>query len=150
MKANEKQPAVNMVIAEVTDVQQVTTRTKGKVAEWETQEVIWKKSTEWIKKDNGNNVVEIEDQNAQPEEVVKHTEGNPTWMALQECQIVLPLACLLQLVLRFTADLQATLIKPKPARALAFFSYPKEGPVVEDTSIPAKRSLERLLTKDQG
>ena len=36
VKANEKQLAVNMVIAEVTDVQQVTTRSKGKAAEWET------------------------------------------------------------------------------------------------------------------
>ena len=39
-----------MVIAEVTDVQQVTTWSKGKVAEWETQEAIRKKATEWIKK----------------------------------------------------------------------------------------------------
>ena len=61
VKANEKQPVVNMVIAEVTDVQQVTTRSKGKVEEWETQEEIRKKATEWIKKANGHNVAEIED-----------------------------------------------------------------------------------------
>ena len=53
-----------MVIAEVTDVQQVTTRSKGKEAEWETQDVIRKKATEWIRKTNERNVAEIEDQNA--------------------------------------------------------------------------------------
>ena len=85
MKANKKQPAVNMVIAEVTDVQQVTTRSKRKVAEWETQEAIRKQSTEWIRKANERNVAEIEDQNAQSVETVNQTEDDPTWQALQEC-----------------------------------------------------------------
>ena len=53
-----------MVIAEVTDVQQVTTQSKGKVAEWETQEAIRKQATEWIKKANEHDVAEIEDQSA--------------------------------------------------------------------------------------
>ena len=48
VKENEKQSAVNMVIAEVTDVQQVMTLSRGKVADWETQEAIRKKATEWI------------------------------------------------------------------------------------------------------
>ena len=81
-------------------------------------------------------MAEIEDQNAQPKEAVKHTEENSTWQALQECQIVLPLARLLQLVPRFTADLQAAVSKPKPAPALAFFSNPEEGPAVVDTRSP--------------
>ena len=125
-----------MVIFEVTDVQQVTTRSKGKVAEWETQEAIRKQATEWIKKANKHNVAEIEDQNAQSEEAVKHTEDNPTWQALQECQIVLPLARLLQLVPRLTADLQVTVIKPKPTPSSVFFSNSEEGPAVVDTSNP--------------
>ena len=37
-------------------------------------------------------MAEIEDQKTQPEEAVKHLEDNPTSQALQECQIVLPLA----------------------------------------------------------
>ena len=50
VKANEKQPAVNMVIVEVTDVQQVTTQSKGKADEWETQETIRKQATVmWLK-----------------------------------------------------------------------------------------------------
>ena len=60
LKANEKQPVVNMVIAEVTDVQQVTTRSKGKLSEWEAHEAIRKQATEWIKKANENNVAEVE------------------------------------------------------------------------------------------
>ena len=125
-----------MVIAEVTDVQQVTTRSKGKMAEWETQEAIRKQASEWIKKANEQNVAEIENQSVQPKGVGKQMEDNPTWQALQECQIVLPLTRLLQLIPRFTMDFQATVIKPKPAPAPAFFSNPEEGPAVVDTSSP--------------
>ena len=98
VKSNEKQLAANMVIAEVTNVQQVMTRSKGKAAEWKTRETIQKQATEWIKKANERNVAGIQEQNTQPEEPVKHTEDDPTWQALQECQIVLPLGRLLQLV----------------------------------------------------
>ena len=49
---------MNMVTAEVTDFQQVTTRSKGKAAECDTQENIQKQSTEWIKKVNERNMAE--------------------------------------------------------------------------------------------
>ena len=52
VKTNEKQPTVNMVTAEVTDDQQVTIRSKGKAAEWETHETIRKQATKWIQKAN--------------------------------------------------------------------------------------------------
>ena len=48
-----------MVTTEVTKIQQVTTRSKGNVAEWETQETIRKQATEWIHKANKRNVAEI-------------------------------------------------------------------------------------------
>ena len=35
VKINEKQSVVNMVIAEVADIQQVTTQSKGEIVEWE-------------------------------------------------------------------------------------------------------------------
>ena len=54
---------------------------------------------------------------------------------------MLPLARLLQLVPRFTADLQAAGIKPKPTPAPAFFSNPEEGPTVVDTSSPAIKEI---------
>ena len=82
-------------------------------------------------------MAEVEDQSAQSAEAGKQMEDNPTWQALQECQIVISLARLLQLVPRFTVDLQETVIKPKPAPAPTFFSNPEEGPVVVDTSSPA-------------
>ena len=104
-KTNEKQPAVNMVTAEVTEVQQVTTRSKGKAAEWKAQEAIRKQAAQWIKKANEQNVTEIRDQNTPREEEITQPVENPTWQALQDCQIVLPLVRLLQLVPRFTADL---------------------------------------------
>ena len=123
-------------MAEVTDVQQVTTRSKGKAAECTAQEAIRKQASEWIKKANEQNMAEITNQNTQLEEVAPQPEDNPTWQALQDCQIVLPLARLLQLVPRFTTDLQATVTKPKPMPAPAFFSNPEEGPTVVDTSSP--------------
>ena len=94
-----------MVMAEVTDVQQVTTWSKGKVAEWEAQEAIRKQASEWIKKANEQNMAEITNQNTQLEEAVTQPEDNPIWQALQDCQIVLPLARLLQLVPWFMEDL---------------------------------------------
>ena len=106
-----------MVTAEVTDVQQVMTRSKGKAAEWEAQEAIRKQEAQWIKKANEQNVAEIRDQNTPREEEITELVENPTWQALQDCQIVLPLARLLQLVPRFTADLQSTVIKLKPTQA---------------------------------
>ena len=45
-----------MVTAEVTDVQQDTTRSNGKFAEWETQEAI---RNEWIQKANEQNTAEV-------------------------------------------------------------------------------------------
>ena len=50
-----------MVTAKVTEVQQVTTRSKGKAAEWEAQEAIRKQAAQWIQKANEQNVAEIRD-----------------------------------------------------------------------------------------
>ena len=84
-------------MAEVTDVQQVTTQSKGKAAEWEAQEAITKQATQWIKKANEQNVAEIRDQNTPRGEEITQPVDNPTWQALQDCQIVLrltrPIAC---------------------------------------------------------
>ena len=74
-----------MVTAKVTDAQQVTTCSKGKAAEWETQKYIQKQATEWIKKANECKVVKIQEQNIHPKEPVKSTDKDPTWQALQEC-----------------------------------------------------------------
>ena len=46
VKTNEKQPVVNMVIGEMADIQQITTRSKGKMVEWEAQDAIWKQAAE--------------------------------------------------------------------------------------------------------
>ena len=84
-----------MVTAEVTDVQQVTTRSKGKTAEWEAQEAIRKQAAQWVEKANEQNAAENRNQNAPREEEITQPVENPTWQALQDCQIVLPLARLL-------------------------------------------------------
>ena len=67
-----------MVMAEVTYVQQVTTWSEGKTAEWEAQEAIRKQASEWIKKSNEQNMVEITNQNTQLEEIAPQPEDNPT------------------------------------------------------------------------
>ena len=95
------------------------------------QEAIRKQAAQWIKKANEQNVAEIRDQNTPREDEITQPEENPTWQALQDCQIVLPLARLLQLVPRFTTYLHATVIKPKPTPALAFCSNPEEEPPVQ-------------------
>ena len=51
VKAKEKQRAVNMLVIEATDVQQITTRSKGKTVEWEAQAVP-KATKEWVEKAN--------------------------------------------------------------------------------------------------
>ena len=51
-----KAPTVNMVVPEI---QQVTTRSKGKQSEWEVQEVVWKEAKEWVEEANNNNVARI-------------------------------------------------------------------------------------------
>ena len=85
VKTNEKQPTVNMVTAEVTDVQQVTTRSKGKVGEWESQETIKKQATEWVQKANEWNMAKIQKQNSCLEEPIGTSDNDPSCQALQEC-----------------------------------------------------------------
>ena len=57
-----------------------------------------------------------------------------TWQALQEWQITLSLGRLLQLVPRFTDGLKSAMTPPNSLQAPPFFSNPKEGPAVVDTS----------------
>ena len=51
-----------MMIAEVTEVQQITTRSKGKTAEWETQEAIREQATEWVHQANQRKMDELKEQ----------------------------------------------------------------------------------------
>ena len=62
------------MIAEVTEVQQVTTRSKGKIAEWETQEEIRKHATEWVQQANQRKVDEVKEQEMSPKELIRSTE----------------------------------------------------------------------------
>ena len=52
-KQKGKQPAVNIITA---DVQQVTTQSKAKTAEWEEQDGIRKAAQEWVTKANAANI----------------------------------------------------------------------------------------------
>ena len=61
------------------DIQQVITRSKGKVSEWETQEAIRKHATEWIEKANEWNMIELREQMKPPKEPTETTDENPTW-----------------------------------------------------------------------
>ena len=81
-----------MVVAEVANIQQVTTTSKGKTTKWEAQEAIRKQTTEWIEKANRRNVTEMkEHMNTVEELTIKAQPEKPTWQAFQECQITLPL-----------------------------------------------------------
>ena len=100
-----------MMIAKVTKVQQVTTRTKGKTAEWETHEAIRKQAIQ-------RKVDELKEQAISLEEPIGSTERDSLWQALQQCQIMLPFSRLLQLVPRFTKGLNSVLSPhyPEPTR----------------------------------
>ena len=107
--------------------------------EWETQEAISKQATKWAKKENERNVAELEQQKEKLEELTDNSQPeNPTWQALQECQITLPLGRLLQLVPWFTKGLKSGMMAVDTPPAPAFFSNPEEGPTVVDTSSPTK------------
>ena len=41
------------------EIQQVTTRSKGKQSEWEVQEVVWKEAKEWVEEANNKNVARM-------------------------------------------------------------------------------------------
>ena len=58
-----------MVVTEDADIQQVTTRAKGKATEWETEEAIRKQATKWLKEANEWNVAEFEQQKENVEEL---------------------------------------------------------------------------------
>ena len=60
-KEKGKSPTVNMVMPEI---QQVTTRSKGKQSEWEVQEVVRKPAKEWVEEANQNNVNRMKQDNA--------------------------------------------------------------------------------------
>ena len=134
----KKRPTVNMVVADVADIQQVTTRSKGKMTEWETQEAIRKQAIEWVKRANERNVAELEKQKEESEESTNTTPPeNPAWQALQECQIMLPLGQLLQLVPWFTDGLKSGMTASNPLPVPAFFSNREERMAVVDTTSPA-------------
>ena len=71
------------------------------------------------------------------EETTEITNDDPSWYAMQQCQIMLPLAQLLQLVPRFTENLKSALSPPKPATTTTFFTNPSKALEVVDTNSPA-------------
>ena len=85
-----------------------------------------------IPKTNQWNIDEMQEQAKQPEETT-----DPSLQALQQCQIMLPLGWLLQLVPRFAESLKLALSPPKPATTPIFLTNPSEGPTVVDTNSPA-------------
>ena len=66
-----------MVIVDVANIQQVTTRSKGKMAEWEAQEAICKQARKWIEEANEQNIAEEREQMKLPKETIEATNENP-------------------------------------------------------------------------
>ena len=95
----------------VPEVQQVTTRSKGKQLEWEVQEAVRKMAKEWVEDDNSNgarmmqeNAISTYKANVQPIKQSKPTltpADKETWKVLADCQVSVPLPRLLKLVPRF-------------------------------------------------
>ena len=66
---------------------------------------------------------------------------NPTWQALQECQIILPLGRLLHLVPRFTKELKSVVAPQSAKPASTFFSNLEEGSAVVNTNSPTVTTI---------
>ena len=115
------------------DVQQVTTQSKAKTMEWETQEAVEKVAIVWVKEANKWNVDDMQQEGAkylptfQSVGETDTIEEDPAWQALTECQIMMPLGRLLQLVPLFTENLKMMLAPPEPAVAPTYFTNPNEG-----------------------
>ena len=96
LKQKGKQPAVNIITA---DVQQVTTRSKAKTTEWEEQDGIRKAAQEWIAKANATNVARMQQETTSAVPKDRHdTKEDPIWDALANCPITLTMSKLLDLV----------------------------------------------------
>ena len=92
------------------EIQQMTTRSKGKQSEWEVQEVLRKATKERVEEANQNNVHRMMQDNAmhhkeqtnQASKSLSVNDQEETWKILADFQISLPLAGLLKPVPRFT------------------------------------------------
>ena len=83
-------------------------------------------------------MAELEQQKENPEEPTGYSQPEkPTWHALQECQITLPLDRLLQLIPQFMEGLKTGMTTFDTPPAPTFFSNPEEGLTLVDTCSPA-------------
>ena len=89
----------------MTDVQQVTTRSKAKMAEWEEQDGIRKEAQEWVTKANATQMRQ-ESVSGTPE-AGSMVEADPTWEALADYPVTLTMRKILNLVPRFGQAMEA-------------------------------------------
>ena len=137
-KQKGKQPAVNII---TTEVQQFTTRSKAKTAEWEEQDEIRKATQEWATKSNAANV-ERKRQDVTPAttDVVTPSDIDPIWQGLAVCLITLTMSKLLNLVPWFRQAMESRLQTPHKVIP-THFTEPTDGPTVIDHQNPAIKVL---------
>ena len=123
------------------EVQQITTRSKAKTAEWEEQDEIRKAAQEWMAKANAANVERMR-QDAAPatSDTVISTEVDPIWEALADCPITLTMSKLLNLVTLFRQAMESRLQKPHKVIPTLFIEH-NHGPTVVDHQNPAIKVL---------
>mgnify|MGYP007046867641 CR=1 FL=1 len=94
-------------------VQQVTTRSKAKMVEWEEQDEIGKETKEWVAKANAVNVERMR-QDVAPATIdaVIPSEVDPIWEALANYPIMLTMSKLLNLVQQFRQVMESRLQTP--------------------------------------
>ena len=130
----------------VLEIQQVTTRSKGKQSEWEIQGAVRKAAKEWVEKANKNNVSrmlqdnEINQVNELPGAIAV-LENDESWKILVDCQVSLPLIGLLKLLPRFTEKV-ATLIAHKGVEQVSDnYNHPSNSPTIIDEQNPSIRVI---------
>ena len=141
-KQRGKQPTVNIITLEV---QQVTTWSKAKTAEWEEQDEIRKAAKEWVEEANSNNVSrtlrenitlivttdKFDNQQVDPS-TTTDVEDDEVWKTLADSKISLPLSTLLKLVPCFTNKVTQIIAKNKTEEVAVNFTNLTQGPRIMD------------------
>ena len=138
LKQKGKQPAVNIITA---DVQQVTTRSKTKTTEWEEQDGIRKAAQEWVAKANAANVARMRQETTSAAPKDRHdTEEDPIWDILADCPITLTMSKLLDLVPRFRQAMETRVQAPRQTIP-SLLTDTSSGPTIVDHRSPAIKVL---------
>ena len=130
------------------DVQDVTTRSKAQMTQWQIQDEVKQTSKEWIDNANKTNVdrmhTEMKDINIRaprPTQPYISPEDDPLWDALTSFRISMLLHMLLRLMPRFKDTLASLTSDTKSTSLPVNLAEPGTGPPLMDSQNPAVKII---------